>query len=135
MPSLLFWARALFAMLFVLITFLTVTPNPDSVATGFDIARVIAGFLFGDPEYGDKVAHFAGYGALGVSAFWAEVFPGGKRWLTPILLGGYGAMLEGVQGLGGVRTMEMLDAAANGLGAITGFVLALALGLVLQRRE
>ncbi len=129
----LFWARALFAVLFAVITFLTVTPNPDDVAAGFDLARAIAGFLLGNPDYGDKVAHFAAYGALGASAFWARLFIGGNKWITPLLLGVYGAVLEGVQGLGAVRSMEALDAIANGLGAIAGFVFALALHAFFNR--
>ena len=131
--SLLFWARLLFAALFVLITYLTLTPNPDDVATGFDLARLIAGFLFGEPDYGDKVAHFAAYGALGAMAYWAQIFIAGRRWLTPVCLGFYGALLEGAQGIGGVRSLELLDAMANGLGAVTGFIVAAVFSHLLQQ--
>ena len=133
MGSRLFWLRALFAALFALVTYLTLTPNPEDAESGFAAMRLIANLLFGDPQLGDKVAHFFGYGALGASAFWAQLFPfGQKRW-TPILLAVYGVCLEGVQGLGGVRSPEVADAVANGLGALCGFAGAVILAMLVSR--
>jgi len=119
-----FLARVVFALLFALVTWLTVTPNPDDTEAGFKVVRWIASVLFGDPERGDKVAHFAAYGVLGASAVFAKFSLFGKRLWIPLGLAAYGAMLEGVQGLGGVRTPEAVDAIANALGAVAGFGLA-----------
>ncbi len=116
-----FFARVVFALLFAVVTWLTVTPNPDDTEAGFKVVRWIASVLFGDPERGDKVAHFAAYGVLGVSAFFANFSVFGKRLWIPLGLAAYGAVLEGVQGLGGVRTPEAVDAIANALGAVAGF--------------
>ncbi len=128
-----FLARSVFVMLFGVVTYLTVTPNPDEAEKGFAAARFIAALLFGDAQLGDKVAHFAGYGALGASAFWAGItFFSHKRW-TPLVLGIYGALLEGVQGLGGVRSPELADAFANAFGAFAGFAGAIILAMAITK--
>ncbi|MFQ5563936.1 MAG: hypothetical protein ACE5FO_10255 [Parvularculaceae bacterium] len=118
-------ARTAFAILFLAVTYLTLAPNPDESAPGFAAARWLAAALFGDEMLGDKVAHFSAYGALGASAFLAAIRPFGRVWLAPIALAAYGALLEGAQGLGGVRTPELADAISNAGGALAGFVLAM----------
>ncbi len=86
--------------------------------------RWISEKLFGDAALNDKVAHFAAYGVLGFSAFFAKVWLFGRQILTVIALALYGAFLEVVQGLGGVRQPEIADAIANMLGAVAGFGVA-----------
>ena len=121
MQSSVLWGRGLFVLLFVVVTWLTLTPNPNDTKAGFEVTRWLAALLFGDPERGDKVAHFTAYGALGASAFWSRwTLFGQKRW-TPIYLAAYGALLEGVQGFSGIRSPEVSDAIANSLGAIAGY--------------
>jgi VanZ like family len=133
--SAVFWARCVFALLFVVVTWLTLTPNPDEAKSGFEMARWIAALLFGDPDRGDKIAHFTAYGTLGASAFFARLsLFGRKRW-TPLYLAAYGAMLEGMQGFGGVRSPEAADAIANALGAVAGFGGAFVLIRLLQSRK
>ncbi len=133
MGARIFWARGLFVVLLGVVTYLTVTPNPDEAEKGFAAARFIAALLFGDPLLGDKVAHFAGYGALGASAFWAGITIFTRRRWTPLVLGVYGALLEGVQGFGGVRSPELADALANAFGAFSGFAGAVVLSIIIAR--
>lgn len=115
------FARALFAALFLLVTYLTITPNPDDTEMGMALTRWLAALIFGDSALGDKVAHFLAYAALGASAALAQVRIGGRAIYAIAALMAYGAMLEGVQGLMGVRVPEFADAIANALGAAAGF--------------
>ena len=126
-------ARCVFALLFVVVTWLTITPNPENTESSIAIARWIASMLFKDSSLGDKVAHFGAYALLGAAAFYAHfTFP--KAFIiTPLALGGYGAFLEFMQGLGGVRTPELADAVANGCGAIAGFFGAYLLARTMNR--
>lgn len=121
MLSRVLWARFVFAALFLIVSYLTITPNTETVEQGFDIAEWFSAMVFRTPEFGDKIAHFAAYGALGASALWAQLLMFGKKRWTPLLLAAYGAALEGVQAIGGVRSPELLDSAANALGAMAGF--------------
>ena len=134
MPSRLFWLRGLFAALFLLVTYLTLTPNPEETESGFALARWVAVAFLGDATFADKVGHFLGYGALGASAFWAQLSIMKKRWAMPIALALYGAGLEGLQGLGGVRSPELADALANALGVVTAFVGAFVLAKLVRMR-
>lgn len=126
----LFFARAVFALLLGAVTWLTLTPSPDDADAGFKIMRWIANLLLGDSALGDKVAHFTAYAALGASAFLARI---GGRYMTPLALAGYGALLEVVQGMGGVRSPELADAFANMAGAVAGYAIALMLSRLLAR--
>ena len=130
--SFLVWRRMLFGAVFVLITYLTLTPNPDEAEKGIAFVRYIAVFLFDDPSVADKIGHFLGYGLLGATAYWAQylIFDR-KRWI-PLLLGAYGAVLEGVQGVGGVRSPELADALANAAGALAGFIGAFVLAKMIS---
>lgn len=121
------WARIVFVILLILISVLTLIPNPEDVGGGLDAAQWLAALLFGNPEFGDKVAHFGAYGLLGASAFAAQLRISGSLAPTPFILGAYGAMLEGAQRLGGARQADWLDAAANGFGAVSGFLFGLAI--------
>lgn len=129
----LFWSRALFVVLCVIVTFLTLTPNPDDVQAGFNITRWLSEMLLGDPQRADKIAHFMAYGALGASACWAQLRVGAQRWGVVAALAIYGAALEGLQGLGGVRMAELSDALANSFGAVAGFAGAVILAFVISR--
>lgn len=123
----LFW-RAVFFALLAIVTYLTVAPNPPQADGGFAATRMIAEFLFGDAGQGDKIGHFMAYGALGGAARFA--FRGrGLFWSTPALLAAYGAGLEGAQYFIDVRSADLIDAAANSLGAVTGYSTA----AILQR--
>ena len=116
-----FWARAAFAVLALLVGWLTLTPNPEDTQSGFALAQIIADLVFDNPALTDKVAHFLAYAALGTLAFWSQLSLFGRGWAAPLALAAYGALLEGAQGLGGVRAMDPADAAANGLGALAGY--------------
>ena len=116
-------ARALFAMLFVFVTVITVIPNPEETTPGFAFTRWLADLLLGDAQSADKIGHFVAYGALGASAALADIRLFGKAAASIVALAVYGALLEGVQALGGVRDPEYLDAAANAAGALAGYPL------------
>jgi hypothetical protein len=131
-PSSLLWPRILFVLLFALVTYLTLTPNPEDAKAGFAFTRWLAIKVFGDPALADKVAHFLAYGALGAMAAWAHLALFSKRRITAVALALYGVALEGLQGLGGVRTPELADAAANGLGALAGLGGAIILGRIIR---
>ena len=88
----------------------------------------------GDSGLADKVAHFMAYGALGASAYWAQLSLFKTRWALPALLAAYGAALEGLQGLGGVRSPELADAIANFLGVVVAFGGASIIANFLERR-
>lgn len=120
--TLLFGARAVFALLLALITFLTVTPNPEDTQSGMAVMRWISSLFFGDGAYGDKIAHFLAYAALGLSAAAARIEIAGRPLATIAALAAYGVLLEGVQGIMGVRQPELYDALANAAGAISGML-------------
>jgi hypothetical protein len=122
--------RLSFAALLVAVTWMTLTPDPQQASAGFDIARLIAEALFGDGDLSDKVAHFGAYVALGVSA--ALALPGAALLAIPGLAA-YGAALEGLQALGGVREPEALDAFANALGAAFGVGAVVGAALLARR--
>lgn len=128
------WARGAFFILLSAVTYLTVTPNPDDVKSGFDLADWIATLVFGGPEFGDKVAHFGAYSALGAVAAPARFTIARRGWPIIPALGCFGVLLEGVQGLSGVRQPDALDALANLFGASAGFVSASLAGRMLHRR-
>jgi len=119
-----FWCGA-FVILFALVTWLTLTPNPDETKPSLAIARFLAELLFHDPRLSDKVAHFLAYSALGGSAAFAGLKIAGRRAPVIAALALYGAFLEYLQGLGGVRAAEFADAIANSLGVLFAFPAAL----------
>lgn len=116
--------RCVFALLIVLVTFETLTPDPDKTKSGLAIARFIAEVLFQNTQHADKVAHFLAYAALAGSATFARIRIGGRRWATILALAAYGVALEILQGVGGVRSGDLADAAANSSGALFAFLAA-----------
>jgi len=134
MSSPLFWPRAVFGLLFAVITLLTLTPNPVETEPGFALTRWIANFLLGDVQNADKVGHFLAYASLGLTAFWARLAVFSKRWAVTLALAAYGVLLEILQGLGGVRSPELADALANGFGVLVGFAGATLLVRLNKRR-
>ncbi|MEO1137581.1 MAG: VanZ family protein [Pseudomonadota bacterium] len=127
------WSRILFGFLLALVTFLTLTPNPDDTEPGFALTRWIADLLLGNSAFADKIAHFLAYAALGATAYWAKLTVFSRRIGAAFALALYGVVLEGLQGLGGVRSPELGDALANAFGALGGIAGAVALGAGLQR--
>jgi hypothetical protein len=115
------WARGFFFLLLAVVTYMTLTTEPEKMKPGFDLMDFVARMVFGDPKYGDKVAHFSAYGALGLAAVPAGFRLVGRDWTVIPALAVYGELLEFVQGLGGVRQADPFDALANVLGATIGF--------------
>lgn len=111
-------ARVVFVILFLLVTYLTVTPNPEDTKQGMAITRWLSSLIFGEAAFADKIAHFGAYGVLSFSALAAGLSVFGARVWTAVVLALYGALLEGVQGVMGVRTPEFFDALSNAFGAL-----------------
>jgi len=114
--------RAIFALLLLFVTFLTLTPDPEKAPSGFAIARLIAQWMFADPALADKVGHFIAYAALGLAASFADIRLRGRRLFAMLAIAAYGAALEFAQGAGGVRTGDIVDAFANTSGALSTFL-------------
>jgi hypothetical protein len=112
--------RALFVALLVFVTYMTLTPNPDDTEGELSFARWISELLFGTAAFGDKVAHVLAYASLGAAAMFAQIHLAGRAAVTLIALAAYGVLLEALQGLGGVRTADAIDALANASGAVMG---------------
>ena len=130
-----FWPRVVFGVLLVIVTWLSLTPNPEDTETGFAITRWIAEFFLRNESLADKVAHFGAYGVLGAAAFWANLPLYSRKWGAAVALALYGVALEGLQGLGGVRSPELADALANATGAVCGVAGAAILTALRRRRR
>ncbi|NWG91852.1 MAG: hypothetical protein HXY21_05015, partial [Parvularculaceae bacterium] len=115
-----FW-RGVFALLIVFVTWQTLTPDPEETESGMALARYLAELLFDNADYADKIGHFLAYSALGGAAGLGELRLRGRRRFSVLGLTLYGMALEYLQGLGGVRDAELLDAFANASGALAGF--------------
>jgi len=128
------WWRAAFVALALLVTWQTLTPDPDETEGSMVIARLIAELIFHSTQMADKVAHFMAYAALGTTAAMGRLRVVGLRYPVISAIAVYGMALEGMQGLGGVRAPEFADAAANALGVISAFA-AVGLAERLQARR
>lgn len=115
--------RLVFAGLLSFITWQTLAAVPDESEQGLALARWIARAVFGDEALGDKVAHFLAYSSLGAVAALSELTVFGKRWAVVVGLASYGALLEILQGVGGVRAPELADGLANMAGVVTAYPL------------
>jgi glycopeptide antibiotics resistance protein len=95
------------------VVWLSVTPAPPKV----DFAQ------------SDKVGHFIAYGAL--MLWFAQLYIGSTRLLYAAGFVAMGIGLEFVQGALGYRSFDVLDMAANSLGVLLGWAVALMLPRVL----
>ena len=84
------------------IVWLSLTPSPPHV----DVAQ------------GDKLGHFAAYGAL---MFWFAALYPARRLVFAIGFIALGIALELAQGMSGYRTFGVLDMAANTAGVLAGW--------------
>lgn len=84
--------------------------------------RWLSSLLLRTPDWGDKIGHFLAYGALGFTAAGAQFVRLNFSWIILAALSTYGAILEGLQILGGSRSGEVLDGLANIAGSIAGFL-------------
>ena len=91
-----------------LIIYLSLTPDPPQVA---------------EFEQSDKIKHCLAYTLL--MLYFAQLYESrGAHLRQAAAFLGMGIALEILQGLGGIRTPEFLDAVANGAGVGLGFALA-----------
>ncbi len=91
------------------VVWLSLTPAPPQV----------------DFEQSDKLGHLLGYGSI---MFWfAQLYTGRARLFYGLGFVAMGTGLELAQGALGYRTYEVLDMAANSLGVLLGWAVALLL--------
>ena len=119
--------RALFVLLIIAVTYLSVAPNPVGVKSGNILTVWLSEHILGDAGYSDKVAHFTAYFALAGVFVLARFSTGMRAFAGVVALGAYGGVLEIVQGGIVSRSMEGLDALANAAGALSGYPAAMAL--------
>ena len=125
--------KALFVVLFVIVTYLSVAPNPPGGASGNPLTWWLSALFFGDLAYADKIGHFLAYAAL-AGVFTLARFVRGRAAVIGVLaLAAYGGVLELVQGRLMSRSMESLDALANALGVFAAYPAALGLLAVMRR--
>jgi VanZ family protein len=118
-------ARAAFILWAAAVAYLSLTEDTQTIDASFDLVRRIA-MLLGNEELSDKIGHFLSYFALGALAV-ATKYRVFATWFVAVaVLAGYGLAIEGLQGIGGVRTPDLYDGLADTLGATTGAGLALA---------
>ena len=82
-----------------------------------------------DVAQGDKLGHFAAYGAL---MFWFAALYPARRLVFAIGFIALGIALELAQGMSGYRTFDVLDMAANTAGVLAGWGAARAAGKLLH---
>ena len=101
------WPRALFWLMILAVSVLSLMP----------LDRYPVPFSFQD-----KVLHATAYFVFYLAGWWALAR---TRLFCPTLVVGlllYGVAIEVLQGLGGFRTMELADLAANAVGLTLGVV-------------
>jgi VanZ family protein len=75
-----------------------------------------------DLPFIDKWEHFTAYGLM--MGWWGQLLEApAARWRACLACAALGGVLELLQGLGGVRQMELADALANAVGAGLGWYL------------
>jgi len=106
---------------------------------GAEICAVIVGSLLPASvldgiHYDDKLVHFVNYAALGMlPAIGLEALSSGMACAAAMVP--MGICIEFLQRLIPGRTFELADMAANGLGVVTGAILALIVRPLLDARE
>jgi len=96
------WWRALGYALVAIVIWLSLTPQPPELHV----------------EQGDKLQHVVAYGAL--MLWFAQLHAGRARAGAALALVVLGVALEGVQGLTGYRSFDVIDMAANTAGVVLG---------------
>ena len=111
--------------------------DDPSAATGSGglVADWVSRLLFGTPDYGDKVAHFAAYAALSLVTVLAFGRHRRSAAIVLVLLVLFGGALELAQAAGGVRTGDWLDVLANTLGTVAGGALGATARVIVRRLE
>jgi len=99
------------------------------------IALVPAPAVVGAVPFGDKIGHAAGFAVLVL--WYGQIYDRmGDRWRCVAGAIAFGALIELLQALVPYRSADVLDLAADALGAVIGFVLLqTSLGGVLNRLD
>ncbi len=130
--------RSLFMFALLLVTTLSLIPNPDDVPGGMDFTRWLASLLFGDATHSDKVAHFIAYGILGGGIILGAVRLLGSFIVCAIGIITWSGVLEILQGIISSRSTDPLDMVANASGVGAGLVagiLLLWIGLRVKKKR
>ena len=134
-PVFIKFIRWLFAGLVILVTLLSLTPNPDDLPGGMEFTRWLAALLLGDAAQSDKVGHFLAYGTLAGAGVLGFVRPFSKLFMLPVILVLYGGVMELLQSRISVRVADWADFAANSSGVFIGAGAGLCLILLAKRRR
>ncbi|WOI54821.1 VanZ family protein [Parvularcula sp. LCG005] len=127
-----FW-RINAVVILVLVTIVSLTPDPEKIGKVMDWSAWIAALVLGDPMSGDKVSHFMAYGALGFFSTLGFTTAKRQAGLVFLALLGYGLLMEVCQGMfTSTRTSDALDFLANNLGALSGILGALVVRALVQ---
>ena len=117
--------RAVAVLLLLIVTVLSLLPNPPEGGAGGVFGAWLSRLLTGSDAYGDKAAHAFAYLAT-AGATGAGFGQTGRRLLGAAAgLFAWSLVLEGLQAAGGARTGDAWDALANLVGIVGGTVLAL----------
>lgn len=119
--------RRLFWALLLLVSVLSLIPNPDDLPGGSLWAEFLAEIFFGSADHADKITHFIAYGVLAGGAGLGGMRVFSRRWLIVPGLILWSGLLELLQGLTQNRSPDWLDMLANSAGALAGFVASLGL--------
>ena len=120
--------RILFVILLVLVGWLSLMPNPETVPGGMNFSRWIAEAVFGDISRADKVSHFIAYGVLAGTAVLGRIRLFGSVLITVLLVFAFSGAIELAQGFAGPRQRDAADLVANALGLLAGTLSATGLG-------
>lgn len=112
-----FWL--FFVFLGVVIIF-SLIPAQDDIPGANDIFSILGKWLLGDPNLGDKIAHFVAYASVSATAIWGRVKLFGYAAATMLGLLLLGAGLEFAQGMLSGRHPDFLDFIANSVGIAIG---------------
>ena len=127
-----FYQRLFFVLLLV-VTILSLIPNPESVPGGSWFAEFLAKLFLGDAHHADKINHFIAYGGLAGCAALAGFRLFGKQTLLLVALILYSGGIELAQGLTSQRHPDWLDMIANSSGVVCGYIAALLLVSLVAR--
>ena len=119
---LMFWLFFLFLGILILFS---LVPAQDDIPGANDIFSILGKIILGNPNMGDKIAHFVAYASVGATAFWGQVRLFGRVSATMVGLLILGGLLEFAQGSLSGRHPDFLDFIANSVGVASGLACAM----------
>ena len=125
--------RTVFAVLVLFVTYMSLAPSPENVGGGYAFMKWISEFLFGGPEYHDKIGHFLAYATLAGVYAQTAWRPFGRQVYGIVWLALFGLAMELAQGMTTYRELSGTDLLANWAGLAIGYPAGKTLYLVLRK--